>query len=160
MKLLFAQLVVCIQFALGAVFTMAQDATILRDTLTAGGVSAVFPDDTTYANASSPCTYCVEWVDLIIELVITDNLRFHFKPFAIAYPTNASQVSTAIKAGSAQNLRVVARSGGVRLRSSCEMTFFLISFIAQLHCEWPWRQRRIPCRRSEQAQEAYLRFCD
>lgn len=41
------------------------------------------------------------------------NLRFTFKPAAVAFPKTPQEVSTIVKIGNALKLRVVARSGGV-----------------------------------------------
>jgi FAD/FMN-containing dehydrogenase len=43
------------------------------------------------------------------------NLRFDITPAAIVFPSSASEVSGAVKAGVACQLPVVARSGGVRI---------------------------------------------
>ncbi|KAF8988419.1 glucooligosaccharide oxidase [Cyathus striatus] len=67
----------------------------IRSDLTGKGFTVLFPGDSGYSTASQAY-----------------NLRFTFQPAAIAYPVNSQQVSTVIKAGSANNLRVVARSGG------------------------------------------------
>ncbi|KAJ7840849.1 glucooligosaccharide oxidase [Mycena olivaceomarginata] len=40
------------------------------------------------------------------------NRRFTISPIAVAFPTSVAQVSAAVAAGAAQNLEVVARSGG------------------------------------------------
>ncbi|KAJ7777401.1 glucooligosaccharide oxidase [Mycena metata] len=67
----------------------------LQQNLTSLGVDAVFPTDPTYANVSQAY-----------------NKRFTVDPAAVAFPTNVQQVSEAIQAGVAQNMAVVARSGG------------------------------------------------
>ncbi|KAK0445462.1 hypothetical protein EV421DRAFT_1796694 [Armillaria borealis] len=74
---------------------MAQDLNRLRETLAAGDVYTLFPEDNGYPQAAQAY-----------------NGRFIIEPIAIAYPRNADQVSTAIKAGAEQNIRVVSRSGG------------------------------------------------
>ncbi|KAJ6469253.1 glucooligosaccharide oxidase [Mycena sanguinolenta] len=73
----------------------AQNVTVLQQTLSAHGVSAVYPGDKTYRNVSKAF-----------------NERFTFAPIAVAFPTSVAQVSAAVAAGAAQNLEVVARSGG------------------------------------------------
>ncbi|KAJ7173671.1 glucooligosaccharide oxidase [Mycena filopes] len=73
----------------------AQGIGSLQQNLTALGVSAVYPTDPTYANVSQAY-----------------NQRFTVSPGAVAFPTNAQQVSAVIQAGTAQNMAVVARSGG------------------------------------------------
>ncbi|KAK7059900.1 Glucooligosaccharide oxidase [Favolaschia claudopus] len=73
----------------------AQNVGVLQKTLSAHGVSAVFPSDQDYGNASKAF-----------------NERFTFHPIAVAFPTSVTQVSAAVAAGAAQNLEVVARSGG------------------------------------------------
>ncbi|KAF8981382.1 hypothetical protein BDQ17DRAFT_1337346 [Cyathus striatus] len=67
----------------------------IRSDLTGKGFTVLFPGDSGYSTASQAY-----------------NLRFTFQPAAIAYPVNSQQVSTVIKAGSANDLGVVARSGG------------------------------------------------
>ncbi|KAJ7670717.1 glucooligosaccharide oxidase [Mycena polygramma] len=73
----------------------AQNITILQHTLAASGVSAVYPTDANFTTVSR-----------------SFNRRFTFVPIAVAYPTTVAQVSAAVAAGAAQNLEVVARSGG------------------------------------------------
>ncbi|KAK0483238.1 hypothetical protein IW261DRAFT_1549740 [Armillaria novae-zelandiae] len=73
----------------------AQDLRRLRKALAAGDVYTLFPEDDGYPQAAQPY-----------------NGRFVIEPIAITYPRNADQVSTAIKAGAEQNVRVVSRSGG------------------------------------------------
>ncbi|KAK7031539.1 Glucooligosaccharide oxidase [Favolaschia claudopus] len=67
----------------------------LQSSLTASGVSAVYPGDSSFASASK-----------------SYNLRFTITPAAVAYPTNVQQVAAAVKAGSDNKMQVVARSGG------------------------------------------------
>ncbi|KAK0240537.1 hypothetical protein EDD85DRAFT_788572 [Armillaria nabsnona] len=74
---------------------MAQDLRRLRKTLAAGDVYTLFPGDNGYPQTTQPY-----------------NGRFIIEPIAIAYPRNADQVSTAIKAGAEQNICVVSRGGG------------------------------------------------
>ncbi|KAL1700533.1 hypothetical protein EV121DRAFT_263994 [Schizophyllum commune] len=77
-----------------ALRVLGQDVDQLKKDL--GDVKAVFSEDSEYATAAQPF-----------------NLRFQgIAPIAVTYPTNVDQVSTAIKAGAAQNLQVVARGGG------------------------------------------------
>ncbi|KAJ7282088.1 glucooligosaccharide oxidase [Mycena rebaudengoi] len=75
--------------------TIAQDVTVLRQSLGSKGVSAVYSGDATYAAVTQAY-----------------NKRFTFTPMAVAFPTTVQQVSAAVSVGAAQNLRVVARSGG------------------------------------------------
>ncbi|KIY45651.1 glucooligosaccharide oxidase [Fistulina hepatica ATCC 64428] len=68
----------------------------LKDDLCQAGVTAYFPGEEDYSTAASPF-----------------NLRFEgIAPAAVAYPVNASQVSSAIVAGVKNGVNVVARSGG------------------------------------------------
>ncbi|KAJ7102980.1 glucooligosaccharide oxidase [Mycena crocata] len=67
----------------------------LQQGLTANGVSAVYPTDSNYSTVTQAF-----------------NRRFTLSPLAVAYPTNAQQVAAAIQVGAAQNMEVVARSGG------------------------------------------------
>ncbi|KAJ6589294.1 glucooligosaccharide oxidase [Mycena capillaripes] len=73
----------------------AQNIAVLQHTLSAHGVSAVYPTDTNFTTVSQAF-----------------NRRFNFSPIAVAFPTSVAQVSAAVAAGAAQNLEVVARSGG------------------------------------------------
>ncbi|KAJ7306215.1 hypothetical protein DFH08DRAFT_824871 [Mycena albidolilacea] len=63
----------------------------------AHGVAAVYPTDKDFKTVSQAF-----------------NERFTFYPIAVAFPTSVAQVSAAVAAGAAQNLGVVARSGGGR----------------------------------------------
>jgi len=67
----------------------------LKSRLDSFGIFASFPGDATYALASSPF-----------------NLRFSFKPAAITYPKTVLEISEIVKIGRAEELPVVARSGG------------------------------------------------
>ncbi|KAJ7841856.1 glucooligosaccharide oxidase [Mycena leptocephala] len=67
----------------------------LSQNLTADGIAAVFPEDSTYSAATQAY-----------------NSRFTISPAAVAYPTNAQQVAAAVLAGTTLNMEVVARSGG------------------------------------------------
>ncbi|KAJ6581029.1 glucooligosaccharide oxidase [Mycena capillaripes] len=78
---------------LGAV--SAQNLGALQQNLTATGVSAVYPGDSTFSSVSKAY-----------------NRRFTISPMAVAFPTNAQQVAAAVKAGVLQNMEIVARSGG------------------------------------------------
>ncbi|KAJ7106238.1 glucooligosaccharide oxidase [Mycena epipterygia] len=73
----------------------AQSIAILQQTLSAHGVSAVYPTDKNFTTVSRAY-----------------NRRFTISPVAVAFPTSVNQVSAAVAAGAAQNLEVVARSGG------------------------------------------------
>ncbi|KAJ7456419.1 hypothetical protein B0H11DRAFT_2176103 [Mycena galericulata] len=74
----------------------AQNLALLQQTLAAHGVSAVYKaDGASYTNASQAF-----------------DRRFTIDPLAVAFPTSVDQVSTAVAAGAAQNIEVVARSGG------------------------------------------------
>ncbi|KAJ6574214.1 glucooligosaccharide oxidase [Mycena capillaripes] len=74
---------------------VAQNITDLQNTLSAHGVSAVYPTDENFTTVSQAF-----------------NRRFTISPIAVAFPTSVAQVSAAVAAGAAQNLEVVARSGG------------------------------------------------
>ncbi|KAJ7749188.1 glucooligosaccharide oxidase [Mycena metata] len=74
---------------------VAQNITDLQNTLSAHGVSAVYPMDENFTTISQAF-----------------NRRFTISPIAVAFPTSVAQVSAAVAAGAAQNLEVVARSGG------------------------------------------------
>ncbi|KAJ7479461.1 glucooligosaccharide oxidase [Mycena galericulata] len=74
---------------------VAQDITDLQNTLSAHGVSAVYPTDENFTTVSQAF-----------------NRRFTISPIAVVFPTSVAQVSAAVAAGAAQNLEVVARSGG------------------------------------------------
>ncbi|KAJ7460813.1 glucooligosaccharide oxidase [Mycena latifolia] len=69
--------------------------TILQQNLAAKGVAAVYPTDQNFTTVTQAY-----------------NRRFTITPLAVAYPTNAQQVAAAVMAGAAQNMEVVARSGG------------------------------------------------
>ncbi|KAJ7745583.1 glucooligosaccharide oxidase [Mycena maculata] len=73
----------------------AQNLTVLQQTLSAHGVSAVYQKDKNYTTVSQAY-----------------NRRFTISPLAVAFPTSVAQVSSVVAAGAAQNLEVVARSGG------------------------------------------------
>ncbi|KAJ7242742.1 hypothetical protein C8J57DRAFT_1557628 [Mycena rebaudengoi] len=74
---------------------VAQNITDLQNTLSAHGVSTVYPTDENFTTVSQAF-----------------NRRFTISPIAVAFPTSVAQVSAAVAAGAAQNLEVVARSGG------------------------------------------------
>jgi FAD/FMN-containing dehydrogenase len=98
--------------------TIAQDVTVLRQSLASKGVSAVYSGDATYAAVTQAY-----------------NKRFTFTPMAVAFPTTVQQVSAAVSVGAAQNLRVVARSGGVRIQyNSTHQTNFNFCLTAFLYC--------------------------
>ncbi|KAF7366316.1 Glucooligosaccharide oxidase [Mycena sanguinolenta] len=78
--------------------TSTSTPSTLQQSLTANGISALFPGNSGYAAAAQAY-----------------NQRFTISPAAIAYPTTVQQVSEAVAAGTAQKMQVVARSGGVRL---------------------------------------------
>ncbi|KAJ7636679.1 glucooligosaccharide oxidase [Roridomyces roridus] len=73
----------------------AVNVAVLQQSLAGHGVTAVFQSDPTYSNVSRAF-----------------NRRFTITPVAVAFPTSVAQVSAAVAAGTAQNLEVVARSGG------------------------------------------------
>ncbi|KAF7317833.1 Glucooligosaccharide oxidase [Mycena kentingensis (nom. inval.)] len=74
----------------------AVDVTALHNSLTAGGVSALFPTDA-----------------LFLSLTVAPvNRRYSVAPVAVAFPTSPQQVAAAVQAGTAQGMPVVARSGG------------------------------------------------
>ncbi|KAJ7440235.1 glucooligosaccharide oxidase [Mycena latifolia] len=74
---------------------VAQNITDLQNTLSAHGVSAVYPTDENFTIVSQAF-----------------NRRFTISPIAVAFPTSVAQVSATVAAGASQNLEVVARSGG------------------------------------------------
>ncbi|KAF8181924.1 glucooligosaccharide oxidase [Mycena galopus ATCC 62051] len=74
---------------------VAENISDLQNTLSAHGVSAVYPSDENFTTVSQAF-----------------NRRFKISPIAVAFPTSVAQVSAAVAAGAAQNLEVVARSGG------------------------------------------------
>ncbi|KAJ7241121.1 glucooligosaccharide oxidase [Mycena rebaudengoi] len=74
---------------------VAQNITDLQNTLSAHGVSTVYPTDENFTTVSQAF-----------------NRRFTISPIAVAFPTSVAQVSAAVAAGAAQNLEVIARSGG------------------------------------------------
>ncbi|KAJ7089829.1 glucooligosaccharide oxidase [Mycena belliarum] len=87
-------------FSVSSFFTLAYvlvgaAAQSLHQDLNARGVSAVYPTDADYSTVTKAY-----------------NQRFTISPVAVAYPVNAQQVSAAVLAGVAQNMEVVARSGG------------------------------------------------
>jgi len=49
----------------------------------------------------------------MLTVPILVNLRYDFKPAAIAFPTTVKEVSELVKLGEQTNHQVVARSGGV-----------------------------------------------
>ncbi|KAF7370993.1 Glucooligosaccharide oxidase [Mycena sanguinolenta] len=75
--------------------TSTSTPSTLQQSLTANGISALFPGNSGYATAAQAF-----------------NQRFTISPAAIAYPTTVLQVSEAVAAGTAQKMQVVARSGG------------------------------------------------
>ncbi|THU98373.1 FAD-binding domain-containing protein [Dendrothele bispora CBS 962.96] len=81
--------------AYATTISLAENITTLRSQLQKHGVTAIFPGDPAYANASAAF-----------------NMRFSFSPIAITFPETSQQVSASIKAGASQDLNVVARSGG------------------------------------------------
>ncbi|KAJ6529330.1 glucooligosaccharide oxidase [Mycena capillaripes] len=78
-----------------SLWVTAQSITALQQTLSAHGVAAVYPTDKNFTAVSKAF-----------------NRRFNFAPIAVVFPTSLAQVSAAVAAGAAQNLEVVARSGG------------------------------------------------
>ncbi|KAF8996574.1 glucooligosaccharide oxidase [Hymenopellis radicata] len=67
----------------------------LENGLGGAGIFAVFSDDPGYSEASAAF-----------------NLRYDFKPAAVAFPSTTEQVSAAVALGASDNYQVVARSGG------------------------------------------------
>ncbi|KAJ7148091.1 glucooligosaccharide oxidase [Mycena crocata] len=76
-------------------YASAQSVSALQKALAAHGIAAVYPADKDFSTVSQPY-----------------NRRFTISPLAVAFPTSVAQVSAAVAAGAAQNLEVVARSGG------------------------------------------------
>lgn len=98
------------------VMVLASDP--LKGNLTSAGIHAVFPGGNGYASASTACTFILLFITFRTNLtipVLAVNLRFSFKPAAVAFPNSAEQVSEIIKLGSSYKLQVVARSGGVQV---------------------------------------------
>ncbi|KAJ7199948.1 glucooligosaccharide oxidase [Mycena pura] len=83
---------VWVVFVLDAVTAAAPT---LKQQLEQAGITAFFPGDPGYADASA-----------------SYNQRFDYQPAGIAYATSTAQVSRALRAGVAHDLNVVARSGG------------------------------------------------
>ncbi|KAG6830740.1 hypothetical protein H0H87_007216 [Tephrocybe sp. NHM501043] len=79
-------------FAVVLPITLAAD---LKGSLTASGISASFPGDSSYSSASAAF-----------------NRRFTFAPGAVVYPKTPQEVSQVVAIGASQGLKVVARSGG------------------------------------------------
>ena len=97
-------------------YVLAVFATLKGD-LTSANITALFPGDSNYTSASTPCkslwfTYGARYVHYPIFIV---NLRFSFQPAAVTYPQTPQQVSKIIKLGATYNLKIAARSGGVSL---------------------------------------------
>lgn len=57
--------------------------------------------------------HCSDAVYSMLTVPILVNLRYDFKPAAIAFPTTVKEVSELVKLGEQTNHQVVARSGGV-----------------------------------------------
>lgn len=102
---------------------LAQD---LPTDLESAGIAATFPGYDSYEDASA-----------------SYNLRFDYQPAAVVFPTTTEQVSQAVSIAAANNVKVTAKSGGVRptfrltppLRPLC-----LLEIIALLHCQRPRRR--------------------
>ncbi|KAF9460060.1 hypothetical protein BDZ94DRAFT_1324344 [Collybia nuda] len=82
-------------FFLVAFVSTLVSAANLRDSLGTAGITAVFPGDPKYVDASTAF-----------------NLRFDFKPAVITYPTTPRDVSEILKISSALNMKASARGGG------------------------------------------------
>ncbi|KAF9262497.1 glucooligosaccharide oxidase [Marasmius fiardii PR-910] len=78
-------------------FSYAQttDLITLQSQLAKDGITAVFPGDVGYPNATQAY-----------------NRRFTLEPVTVTFPRDTQQVSSIVKAGAARGLKVVARSGG------------------------------------------------
>ncbi|KAF9263865.1 glucooligosaccharide oxidase [Marasmius fiardii PR-910] len=74
---------------------LAARADLQPNDFTGAGITALFPNSDGYSAASA-----------------SYNLRLSFAPSAIAYPKSPNDVSEIVKLGAANNLNVVARSGG------------------------------------------------
>lgn len=95
------------------VFSLALAAN-LKESLTGAGINVILPGDPSYASATTPCKYCtVSFVFNAHDIRNTVNLRFNFKPAAITYPRDPTEVSQILKLCHALNLKAVARGGGV-----------------------------------------------
>jgi FAD/FMN-containing dehydrogenase len=86
----------------------------LKSDLTSAKITAVFPGDSNYTSASTPCKSLL-FIWRATLTIFTVNLRFSFQPATITYPQTIQDVSTIIKLGATYNLKVAARSGGVSL---------------------------------------------
>lgn len=111
----------------------AQDSDALKAALDAAGVRAVYPSDSTYANASAAY-----------------NLRYTIKPLAVAYPTNAEQVASIMSAAAAQNISIAARGGGHSYAALGLGQSILKNLLAQAYRERGRRRGQRPSRRSGQ----------
>ncbi|KAF8219076.1 FAD-binding domain-containing protein, partial [Tricholoma matsutake] len=67
----------------------------LKGSLTSAGISAVFPGNNGYGNATTPF-----------------NLRFAFQPATVTFPKTSKDVSNIVKIGASLGYQIVARSGG------------------------------------------------
>jgi hypothetical protein len=85
----------------------------LQNGLQDAGVTVFFPGSSGYANASQPCEFSSLPPEREISYYsFTVNLRFTPEPAAVAYPSNAQEVSQIVKLGNEAGVAVVARSGG------------------------------------------------
>ncbi|KAJ7579209.1 glucooligosaccharide oxidase [Mycena floridula] len=82
-------------FLFSLLFAALVSASDIKSALQKAGIKAFAPGDLEYTSVIQPF-----------------NLRYHYKPAAIAFPTNAAQVSAAVVAGASFNLSISARSGG------------------------------------------------
>ena len=57
-------------------------------------------------------------MELILFLTFKDNRRFTVEPAVVVYPTNPTEVAEVLQIAWTYNYSAVARSGGVRTRSS------------------------------------------
>lgn len=115
MKFSSQNILLWIHVALCVSLALAQDVHRLREELEAAGVSTLFQNDTGYEDASKACEHnCILTTARFTDTLYPVNMRFTVAPLAITFPTSPHQVSRVVKAGAAQNIRVTARSGGVR----------------------------------------------
>ena len=87
----------------------------LKSDLTGAGLTALFPGDSGYQDASKACEFYIRMlvpISLADQIFVVDNLRFNVSPAAVVYPESAQQVAAAIQAGASTHTQVVARSGG------------------------------------------------
>ncbi|KAK7471955.1 hypothetical protein VKT23_000061 [Stygiomarasmius scandens] len=104
-------------FILSSKFVLAAADSTHSD-FAAAKISAIFPGDVGYENASKSCKLFVLYYLKHSEDVLTAtcthvvNFRFTLFPAAIAFPSNLQEVSETVKIGAIHGLNVVPRGGG------------------------------------------------